>query len=365
MLVPLARIAWFAACPIQGALAVRRFSPPSPLQTWARTVAEGWRHGIRPALLLAPDAAHELAAAATMAGLADNHWARLWHLLAAPEDWTLAGDKLRLADRLRALDVPVAVPLLEIPRGTIPDLDSWPWEGEGGLFVKPRHGARAVGAMSIRALPERRDFLVGRGNRETSGTLTRQQLEDLLARLLRRDSLLVQSFLEGVAELADLSPGAPVELRMTTGRFPGGAAVLLACLAKIQPPGLHGATTLDNALPVLVDHRTGVMAEGFLFREPGRRIDRVPWNGGILAGRPLPGFAEAAALATKAAEALPGLPVIGWDILLTPAGPVILEANTSLSWSFIHLWHAATGTPPLLPEMVSAWLDDWEKRPRA
>jgi hypothetical protein len=76
----------------------------------------------------------------------------------------------------------------------------------------------------------------------------------------------------------------------------------------------------------------------------------------------MPLFPEAVALVEAASALLPDLPVIGWDVVLTETGPVALEANCSLSWGLIHLWHTATKTPsPLIP-LVEAWLERAEGR---
>ena len=68
-----------------------------------------------------------------------------------------------------------------------------------------------------------------------------------------------------------------------------------------------------------------------------------------------------------ASRALPGLPIMGWDVLITDAGPVILETNTTASWWFTHVWHAMTGAPSALLQIVIAWIEmreaDLEQRP--
>lgn len=54
-----------------------------------------------------------------------------------------------------------------------------------------------------------------------------------------------------------------------------------------------------------------------------------PDTGKPFAGFVLPDFAEAKRLCVEATLALPGLPWLGWDIALTPAGPVVVELNTA------------------------------------
>ena len=82
-------------------------------------------------------------------------------------------------------------------------------------------------------------------------------------------------------------------------------------------------------------------------------LDRHPDTGLAFAGFQLPHWAAATALAVRAHAALPAIAVVGWDVALTPDGPVIVEGNFSPE---MRLAQAPSGVPlgdgPLL-----AWLD--------
>ena len=61
------------------------------------------------------------------------------------------------------------------------------------------------------------------------------------------------------------------------------------------------------------------------------------------------------AAAVTAARAFPGLPLIGWDVILTSDGPVILEGNSANDLLFL-TWmeEGAPDAKPLLP-LLRRW----------
>jgi hypothetical protein len=92
-----------------------------------------------------------------------------------------------------------------------------------------------------------------------------------------------------------------------------------------------------------VDIETGKLAPIVLARPDGFGLveaDRHPRTDLQYAGVRLPGFEEALDLARRAARAFAMLRTIGWDIALTPQGPLLVEANTC--WvPFNHVWKSA------------------------
>ena len=63
------------------------------------------------------------------------------------------------------------------------------------------------------------------------------------------------------------------------------------------------------------------------------QVSRHPDSGISLAGYPLPFYREAIALAMEAHGLFPGVRTIGWDVALTPDGPLIVEGNHS--WGIV------------------------------
>jgi hypothetical protein len=94
-----------------------------------------------------------------------------------------------------------------------------------------------------------------------------------------------------------------------------------------------GGNIVDNAatggLFALVDRGTGRLAGPG--RWQGREVVKHPDTGIVLQGLQLPFFAEAVDLAIRIHEDLPMIHSVGWDLAITPDGPVIVEGNSN--WS--------------------------------
>ena len=341
LLAVAARAAWLVACPVWAAKVA---AAPRDPRAMARAVWLGWTAGRHPAALPATDPA-------TGADLLDDRQSMLlWLGLGDRRDIARAADKVATSQALAALGVPTVPILAEIPRGTAPAPEHLALFAAAPRFVKPRHGSQAAGAASVRPTAD------GRFSIEGGLPVGPAELALHLAALARRDSVLVQPLLRPNADTADLSPDAPVELRITTARPVGGASVVVSVNLKVQPPGRHAATTMTSALAVPVHPRDGTLLEGRLLGQLGERHVCVPWNGAPLPGRRLADLEAAMDAVVAGAAAFPGLAAIGWDVLLTDNGPVVLEANVALSWRFIHLPYAASGLPSPLPAIVDGWI---------
>ena len=351
ILLPLTRLAWLLRCPIATTQVARRRGLPVFGAAWRRGVVKGWLYGRAPHIELWP-APFSDAAVMQVGHLDDHHWILLWGAVGSRSDQDLARDKLALSTRIAALGCRVPKLLCEIRRGASVDAAALPWSEAPMLFIKPRNGARAIGASSVQRLTHPLYRVNG------DEVVHCDVLSGRLTRLAVDDALLVQVCQRPAPEALDLSNEMPIELRLTTARMPGGEPFVQACMMKVQPPGSHAATTLTGALAVPVNPQTGVMHAGFFFlQQPERQHAVVPWNGAIVQGRAVPQYQCAANMVIAASRALPGLPIMGWDVLITDAGPVILETNTNASWWLTHVWHALTGTPSGLLQIVLAWID--------
>lgn len=245
----------------------------------------------------------------------------------------LLTDKRATAALLERHGVAVPALLAVIPKGTAdPVLPE-----TGDLFVKPQGGSRGRDAFRI------------------SGD--RAPFAARLERAAATDALLVQPCLNAAPELADLATdGVPPVLRLIMARAPGGAAFLHSALFSIRVPGeRHPLRALLRAPVSVADGR---LLAGFWLGEPEARYDRSPWHDAPVAGRVLPDFDAAVSAALAASEAFDGLPSIGWDVVLSDSGPVILEGNAHTDWLYIQrVAEGAPDAPPLLP-LLRGWAVD-------
>ena len=135
---------------------------------------------------------------------------------------------------------------------------------------------------------------------------------------------MVQEYVEAAPALDDFSAAGPPVLRITTARVPGRAPFLHSAFLTICVPGENPRNFLSGQLRAVVDAK-GVLQSGISFARPQARLQYIPWNGAVLAGRPLPHFEEAIHDVLAAMALLPGVALVNWDTILTAQGPVILE----------------------------------------
>lgn len=260
----------------------------------------------------------------------------------------LLADKLAAAERLAPASV-VFPPLHGVyRRGEPVDLSAASASG-GDLFVKPRKGRGGRGAFALTCA----DGVWRVDGRAVDPSMLRRRLE----RLSRTDDLLLQDRQQARSDLADLvvDGRAPV-LRLTTACRPGQPPFLHSALLTIAVPGRDPRHFLNGAVHVPVDPDGARLGRGLSLGAPKERLASLEWNRAPLAGRSLPDFDAAAAMALRAMAALPPLPLVHWDVILTDAGPVVLEGNSGGNWII-------AGLPGLdglevcpLHTLLAAWL---------
>lgn len=258
-------------------------------------------------------------------------------------------DKLATAAALQNLPVTMPKLLAVIEAGTVapslPDCDRF--------FVKPRFGRRGRNAFSV----TRR----GVGTYWMEGAL--RDAQDVVTKLrtaAAREPLLVQQRVEGIPELADLgSPeGASPVLRIMTACEPGGEPYLHGALLSMPVAGEVSSHPLRSMLRAPVAIADGRLLAGFWLGAPGTRYKWSPWHEAQVEGRLLPGFQAAVSAAINAASAFRDLPFIGWDIILSPSGPVVLEGNCAVNL-LVLTWmdEGAPDAKPLL-KLMRSWADE-------
>lgn len=336
----MARLTWLAA-PIGPCLRFARRFQLTGRQT-LRLLVDCWAGGAQPneahvwRRLMAPPGRHPLPGRAAVVALPR---------LGDPLAHRLLADKLATARLLTAAGV--ATPAI-LAQGGAPELDQPPWTQPARLFVKPRYGSAGLGTLAVDVLGGARFRLDGR--EPVDGERLRQRLG--------AGPWLAQPLLEPAAELADLATAgrAPV-LRLNTAREPGGAPFLHSALLELDVPGEDPRAFIRGRVRVPVDPAGGLLCAGLWFLHPERRLDRLPWNGAALTGRPLPGFAAAVDLALRAMAHLPGLPLVNWDLIHTPDGPMLLEGNTGGDWILTDLSRVVGLDPPPLSPLLRRWCD--------
>jgi hypothetical protein len=166
--------------------------------------------------------------------------------------------------------------------------------------------------------------------RSTDGDICdRSALFGALAAQSREGGILLQECLENDPQIAPLSSGALCTVRIVSIRPPDGEPELVCAVFRMAT----GDQSTDNfsiaGIAAPVNLRTGRLGPG-VRSDPRLVVAPVgshPDTGATIAGAYLPWWSEARTLALHAHERLSKMACVGWDIALTSAGPVLVEAN--------------------------------------
>ncbi|MDX2345710.1 MAG: sugar-transfer associated ATP-grasp domain-containing protein, partial [Legionella sp.] len=125
----------------------------------------------------------------------------------------------------------------------------------------------------------------------------------------------------------------------------------------VQPFGKDAESNVNNVLMAPIDPESGVLLDGVFVNSTDEKFSCVPWNGAPLLGRFVPEFKQAVQMVLDGSTLFPDVPLLGWDVILSDQGPVILESNIGVSLSRSQLWHYETGVEsPLMPTLL-----EWTK----
>jgi hypothetical protein len=194
----------------------------------------------------------------------------------------------------------------------------------------------SFGRIQMIAEPAGRELIVkpadgegGRGVRMLGPVVDEQALSALLSTPQDfRSIAVVQTRINVHLDLRDLALGALPTTRIVTMKNERGAPEVvsatfrcptdpLALVDNMKAGGLIAAVALDTG-------SLGVACRGY----GGGDLTHHPVTGAAIQDRTLPDWQAAKSLALRAhAEAFAEYTLIGWDVALTPDGPVLIEGN--------------------------------------
>lgn len=289
----------------------------------------------------------------------------------------LTVDKLITAERLVQAGIPSAPLIAVIGRdgNAHPHAGSFPVSSSAEdvvrvlascpdrIFVKPATGWRGDGVFG----PERRN-----GEWTLSGTaISARELADRLLAAAPPAGLLLQERMRSHPGLApiggDLGLGT---VRINTALTAQGAEILFVFAKIMGSAGLvdnFSGGKFGNMLAA-VDQESGRLTQVF-----GRKRDQRylmnpvtlhPVTGTPLLGFQLPLWSETVKLARHAATCFPEAPLIGADVAITPAGPLIIEIQSDWDANAPQLI-MGTGLRPVLRDVVPRLASSQELKQRA
>jgi hypothetical protein len=232
---------------------------------------------------------------------------------------TQVGSRNKLGFRIwmEARGLPVVRELVSIDReGAIQD-------AEGRVLT----AAEAAGLL--RAQPGRL-FIKPIDGKEGDEARPLEPAEADAAFLGRQRNVLIQPRIRQHPEIDAIYAGAINTVRIDTLLTEAGCQSNAAMLRL----GV-GGSSIDNAsaggLAVGIDLETGALFPRAWSRASFglREFTAHPDTGTVFAGRKIPFWPEVRALTVRGAEAMRPLGSLGWDVVITPEGPVLLEVNFS------------------------------------
>ncbi len=242
------------------------------------------------------------------------------HRLLNPAAFPAAANPLKnkqlFARVTRDAGLPVAV-ACDLDRD---DLAVW-LAGETDIIAKPSFRSKGQGVERFQRQ--------GADWRGAEGPVDEAALHERLKELWRAGGV-IQRRLPTHAMLADLSPGALPTLRVVTCLDENGTPEVCGLALRLSAGGARPVDNFNAGNLVLGIDEAGHCLTAWLSggKDPPTSHDRHPLTGAAITGAPVPDLVDAIALARRAhLPFVEGFTVIGWDVGLTDAGPVLIEGN--------------------------------------
>ena len=261
-------------------------------------------------------------------------------------------EKVVFSTICRRAGVPV-VPVLAVARNGSWETQPTATALDGDLFTKAVRGRGAAAAQAYRRIDDG-CYLTGDGT-----VLTRTELLATVAEASRQRPLMLTRRMENHPEIADLAAQSLIAFRVFTCLDAAGMPVvthgMLRTLSKLEP-----RWNTEEEFAAAIDLGTGRLQPmcGDANLAPDAWWDRHPKTGAPVTGRVIAHWPEIADLAVRAHRAFSGRVVIGWDLALTPTGPVVIEGNSDPDTHFLQRVHrqmiGRSSMAPLLRHHLAA-----------
>lgn len=181
------------------------------------------------------------------------------------------------------------------------------------IFLKPMLGTQGVGAFKV--------------NREQLNT--NFDIEKLYF-VVSKNNYVYQQVVVQHPEMSRLNPTSLNTMRIDTFRAPGGKAEIISALLRVGGGGNYIDAVSAGGVFVGIHLDSGHLKEKARNFFHGSRVFGTfksnPLNGIPFEGFQVPFFDKVKETVTQAAESLPTA-MIGWDVAVSPSGPVLIEAN--------------------------------------
>lgn len=194
----------------------------------------------------------------------------------------------------------------------------------GGYFCKPFDGQCGEGVFKLIVNKDSCQIDDVRLDKESAKM-------DVMSRM-KGKHYLVQTLVIQHPLLSQMHPSSINTFRLTTFYDKKGHRVIP--FAGFFRVGVNDAI-MDNwaagGIAIGVDLKTGKLTKYGLYKHGyGAKTDRHPNSGVIFDNFVIPYYEEAIKQALELHERLKDIPIIGWDIAISPEGPIFIEGNDNI-----------------------------------
>lgn len=179
-------------------------------------------------------------------------------------------------------------------------------------------------------------------------------VQSLCGGWMEQGRFLVEEALTQHPAMQALYPGSLNTLRIVTLTDGSGAVHILYAYIRTGRGGAFVDNTTSGGLSVLVC-ADGVIRKPALSDKTGEYFYAHPDTGCSFIGFRVPFYPEAAALCREAAKVRPGMRYVGWDVGLTPGGPMLVEGNDLPAYDgqvYRQVEHPGIGLKPVIRSIV-------------
>lgn len=225
-------------------------------------------------------------------------------------------DKIEFARRCQASGLSHNPTLVQAVAGRLHILaDDW---GADGVIAKPATGHQGIGVELFRANPD------GSYQHQSTIDLSRSDVLAWLKKASEKGPYLLQRRLINHPDLSHLSSGSLVTVRAISRKGDHGQPTVIAAI--LQMPCQFRLTN-NNGLAAAIDLASGCIGKAYSYRPLHPGVDHHPDTGGKISGTCVPYWNDLVRLVVEAHGRFTQHYSLGWDVALTPEGPVLVETN--------------------------------------
>lgn len=211
------------------------------------------------------------------------------------------------------------------------------------IIVKPVDGFKGAGISK---------YTVGTDGRLTlDGKLF--SVPDMVEKISKGNGFLIEACLVNHAVIREYNPSSLNTCRIVTLVNKAGGCRVLFATARFGRVGSVADNWSAGGVAVGVDVETGVMGKGLILPQYGGEwVNQHPDSKVLFTGQMIPYWQETLDIVRQAALTLPWCHSIGWDVAITPEGPVIVEGNSQWNPSLGQAFIGGMLTPELREELT-------------